>query len=125
MTTKPRRFWLSFVDTARQADGELGLIGVCVVEITDDDIEHARERIARVFPDRVGDEGALLTGAALYVSHRDGCNPRRGDVVVIPVSDETWMEMENSGVKASRMFTEAQLQQWAKREDVVDNEAAP
>lgn len=105
-------------------DDSAVFLGCCVVEITDDDIEVARERIARLWPGRENNEDAVRSGAALYVSYRDGCN-LGGEVVVIPVPDDVWTQMEATGVKPSRTLTPELLARWAQREDVVDNEEAP
>lgn len=105
-----RRFWMSFADFTKPEGQQL--LGACVVEVTDDDVEHAREKITRQWPGREDDERAVLGGAALYVAWRDGCNAG-GEVCVIPMPDEAWAEMEKSGVKPSRMFTADQLKQWA------------
>lgn len=118
-----KRFWLSYADF-EQPEGKQ-LLGVCVVEVYDEDVEFAREKIRERWPGRETSEAALYGGAALYVAWRDACNPG-GEVAVVPMPDHVWKRMAASGVRPSRMFTAEQLAQWAVAKlDADEMEKAP
>ena len=71
-------FWLSFAD-------ETGNLGVAVVDVTPEDIEAAKVKVARDFPN--ARPGAELVGAAIGIAHRLGCNPG-GSVLCFPIPSE-------------------------------------
>lgn len=106
-----RRGWMSFADGEKPPGQQL--LGACVVEITDEEIEIAREKIAREWPGREHDAGNVFVGACIYVSFRDGVNPGHCDVAVAEMPDWAWAEMEASGVKPSRLLTREQLEEFA------------
>lgn len=66
-----RTFWLSFVDETRPEGDRF--LGVCVVDVTDEDAARAKEFQARRFPGAL--PGAEWLGAAIRKSHAIGCNP--------------------------------------------------
>lgn len=77
-----RTFWLSFCDPDRPKGRRF--LGVCVVDVTDADIEAART-IARVkFP--LAGEGADFIGGAMVAATRLGCNPG-GEIAYTDVTD--------------------------------------
>ena len=61
-----KSIWLSFA-------GNKGSLGVAIVDITDEDIEDARLRLAASHPN--AREGADIMYAAVTVAHLHACNP--------------------------------------------------
>jgi hypothetical protein len=79
-----RTFWLSFVDDARPK-GER-FLGVCIVDVNDEDAAVAKAFAARRFPNAL--PGAEWLGAALRKSHVLRCNPG-GIVGGVDITDAT------------------------------------
>lgn len=61
-----RTYWLSFAD-------HTGFLGVCLVDVDEEDAEAERDRLRVQFPHHA--EGAEWIAAAITMAHVMGCNP--------------------------------------------------
>jgi|SRR5580765_458732 len=77
-----RRFWLSFVDQDRP-EGQR-FLGVCIVEVTDEDAAEAKAIIDAKFPRHA--EGAEWIAAATRKAWLMGCNPG-GEIATADITD--------------------------------------
>jgi hypothetical protein len=66
-----RTFWLSFTDETRQEGSQF--LGVCVIDVTDADVELVRQRLERTHPYHA--PGAEWLAAAIRKAWRLGINP--------------------------------------------------
>jgi hypothetical protein len=66
-----RTFWLSFCNPDRPKGEQF--VGVCVVDVNDQDAERAKAVLRRRFPNALPD--AEWIAAATSKAHRNGCNP--------------------------------------------------
>lgn len=80
-----KRFWLSFTDSDKPKGEQF--LGVCIVEVTEDDAADALAVIKTRPSWRHAQPGAEWLGAALRVAHQMGCNPG-GAVGSLDITDE-------------------------------------
>lgn len=89
-----RTYWLSFAD-------ETGSLGVCVVDVTEDDAAKERPRLPpTAMP------GAEWLAAAIRLSWMYGCNPG-GNVGLQQIPTST-------PVPRNRLLTDDEVTQWAR-----------
>jgi hypothetical protein len=79
-----RRFWLSFVDGTKP-EGQR-FLGVCIVEVTDEDAADAKAIIDDQFPQHA--EGAEWIAAATRKAWLTGCNPG-GEIATSDITEAT------------------------------------
>jgi hypothetical protein len=78
-----RTFWLSFCGPKVDPDVD-SFRGVCIIDVTDEDAEHARQKLARLFPNAL--PGAEWIAAATQLAHLFECNPG-GEVMSSDITD--------------------------------------
>lgn len=99
----PRRFWLSFVDDNRPKGEKF--VGVCIVEVTDEEAAEAKIEVDAMFPNHA--EDAEWVAAASRKAWATGCNPG-GQVAVLDLADDPVTDY--SAVPLYRLLQRADLE---------------